>query len=211
AHLAAIADPDHEPATEIFVNNTTATFVVLWTAAEHGVRRFAIASSAHATGLSLNPHRPPVRYPITEDTPADIADPYSMAKQTDENTLRAVCRRFGASGVALRLPLVVPPDRHDEMRRWYQSELAVSAGGGFVWMDSRDAAEAFRLGLTVEYEGAHVLLVAAETTFADKPTAELLPADQPHFPGNAAPVDTSRARDFLGWAPEHPGVPSSEL
>ena len=85
AHCAAIADPGHEPLAEIFVNNTIATFTVLWTAAEHGVRRFVIASSAHATGLSLNPHRPPVDYPITEDTPADIADPYSMAKQTDEN------------------------------------------------------------------------------------------------------------------------------
>ena len=203
AHCAAIADPGHEPLAEIFVNNTIATFTVLWTAAEYGVRRFVIASSAHATGLSLNPHRPPVDYPITEDTPADIADPYSMAKQTDENTLRAVCRRFGASGVALRLPLVVPPDRRDEMRRWYQSELDVSHGGGWVWVDSRDAAEAFRLALTGEYEGGHVLLVAAPTTFADRPTAELLPPGQPFFPGHAAPVDTGRARALLGWRPEH--------
>ncbi len=95
-----------------FGNNTLATFTTLWTAAEAGVRRFAIASSINALGLLMNPRHPaPASLPLDEHTPTLIADPYSLSKQVDEHTLRAVCERFGASGAALRLPLVVPPLR----------------------------------------------------------------------------------------------------
>jgi nucleoside-diphosphate-sugar epimerase len=203
AHLAAIADPAHEPLSEIFLNNTAATFSVLWTAAEHGVRRFVIASSGHATGLLGNPHRPPVTYPISEDTPPDVADPYSMSKQTDEATLKAICRRFEASGVAFRLPFVVPEDKREEFRRWYQADVETERGGGWAWLDARDVGELFRRALTKEYAGAHVFLVAADTTFVDRSTPELLGEAAAGYEGHAAPVDTSRARAFFDWEPEY--------
>ena len=63
-HLAAIADPEYRPAAELFAHNTAATMTVLWTAAEHGIRRLVIASSSNATGLLLNQrHVRPDRYP----------------------------------------------------------------------------------------------------------------------------------------------------
>jgi nucleoside-diphosphate-sugar epimerase len=69
AHLAAIPHPDGQPASVVFGNNALATFTVLWTAAEMGVRRLVIASSVNATGLLMNPHRPlPPRFPIDEST-----------------------------------------------------------------------------------------------------------------------------------------------
>ena len=112
-HLAAFPSPGGRPAPVTFGNNALATFTVLWTAAEAGVRRFAVASSVNAIGLLMNPKHPlPDRFPLDENTPTSIADPYSLSKQVDEHTLRAVCERFEASGVALRLPLVVPPQRH---------------------------------------------------------------------------------------------------
>jgi nucleoside-diphosphate-sugar epimerase len=207
-HLAAIPNPWHDPAPTVFGNNVLATFTVLWTAAERGVRRFAIAGSVNATGLPMNPHRPkPPRYPIDESVPADIADPYSLSKHADETTLRAVCRRFGASGAALRLPLMVAPERAAELRAWSAARAAEGAAEGWSWLDVRDGAEAFRLAVVADYEGPHVVQVAATDTIQGTPTEELLDRHAPDiararaFPGHEAPVDTARARDLLGFVP----------
>ncbi len=207
-HLAAIPNPWAAPAPTVFANNATATFTVLWTAAEQGVRRLAIASSVNATGLIMNPHHPlPPGYPIDETTPPDIADPYSLSKQTDENTLRAVCRRFGATGVALRLPLMVSAANADALRERNAERVVGGTGDGWGWLDVRDGAEAFRLAITLDLDGAHIVHVAAPDTFDDTPTEELLDRYAPGVPrretydGHAAPIDTSRARDLLGFVP----------
>jgi nucleoside-diphosphate-sugar epimerase len=210
AHLAAIPTPRGRPATEVFANNVTATFNVCWTAAEHGVRRFVIASSVNAIGLLFHPHRPlPARYPIDETTPADLADPYSLSKATDEATLRAVCRAFAGSGVALRMPLMVAPADAKGLTTWARAHAADGARDAWGWLDVRDGAECFRLALVGEYDGVHVVQVAAPTTLHQLPTTELLARYAPgvpvtgELPGHTAPIDTSRARDLLGFVPRH--------
>jgi nucleoside-diphosphate-sugar epimerase len=207
-HLAAIPDPYSDPAPVVFGNNVLATFTVLWTAAEQGVRRFAIASSVNATGLPMNPHHPPPPYyPIDESVPPDIADPYSLSKQADEHTLRAVCRRFGASGVAFRLPLIISASNSARMRAWQTARPADGVGDGWAWLDVRDAAEAFRLAVCAGYEGTHTLQVAAPDTIQPVPTEELMARHAPgvprsvEFPGRTAPVDTHRATRLLGFTP----------
>ncbi|MET0772784.1 MAG: NAD(P)-dependent oxidoreductase [Candidatus Limnocylindrales bacterium] len=210
AHLAAIPTPRGRPAPEVFANNVTATFSVLWTAAERGVRRFVIASSVNAIGLLFHPHRPlPARYPLDETTPADIADPYSLSKATDEATLHAVCRAFGGSGVALRMPLMVAPADAAGLTTWAREHDADGARDGWGWLDVRDGAECFQLALDGAYEGVHVLQVAAPTTLQERSTAELLARYAPGVPvrgaltGHAAPIDTGRARSVLGFEPRH--------
>ncbi len=215
-HLAAIANAHHEPSVDLFGNNVLATFTVLWTAAEHGLRRFAIASSVHAAGLMMNPysHVPP-RYPVDETVPPDITDAYSLSKQTDENTLRAVCRRFGASGVAFRLPLMVSPANVVSGRAAKAAQADEAAADGWAWLDVRDGAEAFRLALTVGYEGAHVVQVAAPTVFDDRPTEELIgqfaptAAREESYPGWTSPVDTRHAVELLGFVPRYAEPPEA--
>jgi nucleoside-diphosphate-sugar epimerase len=211
AHLAAIPNPLADPATVVFANNTQATFTVLWTAASLGVRRFAIASSVSAAGRSFNPHRPlPAAYPVDESMPADLGDPYGLSKHVDEVTLGTVCRRFGAAGVALRLPLMIAPSNLAQMRR---ADLASEVGNGWAWLDVRDGAEAFRLALTVPLDGAHVVHLAAAEIFPDGETADLLDRHAPGVPrqrsfaGREVPVDTGRARALLGFEPRY-RVPS---
>jgi nucleoside-diphosphate-sugar epimerase len=210
AHLAAFPNPYDRPAHAVFSNNVVATFTVLWTAAERGIRRFVIASSVNATGLLMNPHHPlPAFYPVDETTPPDIADPYSLSKHVDEHTLRAVCRRFDATGVALRLPLIVTPGNRPALHAWRMERPGAGAGDGWGWLDVRDAAEAVRLALTQDFAGVHVVHVAAPEIFEDALTEDLLDcyaAGVPRpgrFPGRAAPVDTSRAEDLLGFRPRY--------
>jgi nucleoside-diphosphate-sugar epimerase len=211
AHLAAIPNPLSDPATVVFANNTQATFTVLWTAAALGVRRFAIASSVSAAGRSFNPHRPlPPAYPVDESMPADLGDPYGLSKHVDELTLGTVCRRFGAAGVALRLPLMIAPSNLALMRR---ADPASEAGNGWAWLDVRDGAEAFRLSLTVPLRGAHVVHLAAAEIFPDGTTEDLLDRHAPgvarrrSFAAREVPVDTGRARALLGFEPRY-AVPS---
>jgi nucleoside-diphosphate-sugar epimerase len=211
AHLAAIPNPLADPATTVFANNTQATFAVLWTAAERGVRRFAIASSVSAAGRSFNPHRPlPAAYPVDEAMPADLGDPYGLSKHVDELTLATVCRRFGASGVALRLPLMIAPSNLAFMRRVTTEDPGAEAGNGWAWLDVRDGAEAFRLAVTVPLDGAHVVhLAAAEIFPAGASTGDLLDRHAPGVPrrrsfaAREVPVDTGRARALLGFDPVH--------
>ena len=219
-HLAAFPNPWDHPAPVTFGNNTLATFTVLWTAAEAGVRRFAVAGSVNATGLLMNPTHPrPARFPIDEELPTSIADPYSLSKQVDEHTLRAVCERFEASGVAFRLPLVVPPDRADGLRAWAEERVSDGAGEGWGWIDSRDAAEAFRLAISAPLQGAHVVQLAARTTLQPTPTEELIRRWAPAvsrsqtFEDTAAPIDISRARTLLGFEPrfDRPGMAKEEV
>lgn len=210
AHLAAYPTPRGRPAPEVFGNNVVATFTVLWTAAEAGVRRLVIAGSVNAIGRLFHPHRPlPPGYPIDESTPPDIADPYSLSKRTDEDTLRAVCRAFGASGVSLRMPLMVAPDNVERLRAWTREHAEDGARDGWGWLDVRDAADAFRLALTADYEGAHAVQLAAPDTLQALPTADLLARYAPGvpvrgvFPGHRAPIDTGAARRLLGFRPRH--------
>jgi nucleoside-diphosphate-sugar epimerase len=161
-------------------------------------------------GFLLNPHRSsPPRYPIDESVPPDVADPYSLSKQVDELTLAAACRRFGASGVAFRLPLMISPANVDKLRAWKRDRSEEGAAEGWSWLDVRDGAEAFRLALVGDYTGAHVLVVAAPTVFHDQPTDPLLdryapgvPRREP-YPGRTAPIDTGRATRLLGFTPKY--------
>jgi nucleoside-diphosphate-sugar epimerase len=206
-HLAAVADPLFRPEPLLFANNTQATFTVLWTAAEAGVRRLVVAGSVNAIGLPFNPHRPlPRRYPLDETVVPDLADPYSLAKHVDEATLRAVCRRFGATGVVLRLPLMIPPGREREIvaRSWEDAGRAAAEGWG--WLSTTDGAEAFARALRVPVDGVRVVQLAARNNVLGVPTEDLLERyapDVPHppFVGREAPIDTRRAAALLGFEP----------
>lgn len=210
AHLAAIPNPLDDPAPVVFANNTQATFTVLWTAAGLGVRRLVIAGSVNAAGRAFNPHRPlPEAYPIDESMPADLADPYGLSKHVDEITLAAVCRRFGGTGIALRLPLMIAPSNLAFMRRVAAEDPGVEAGNGWGWLDVRDGAEAFRRALTVAADGVHVVHLAAPEIFPEERTADLLDRYAPGVPrrrsfaAREVPVDTGRARALLGFEPVH--------
>lgn len=208
-HLAAIPHPDHAPAYDVYRTNVNSTFNVLSQAGERGITRAIIASSINAFGVPMNPHaHAPAYMPIDEDIPADIADPYSLSKFSDELTAVMAWRRWGIDVVAFRFPIV---DSVEQLSR-YRDALARSpraaAKEGWAYLRLEDAARAVLTAVNSTLTGAHVINLSASDTLVDRPTAELLADYLPGVPvrrpieGVGALIDTSRARELLGFVPQ---------
>jgi nucleoside-diphosphate-sugar epimerase len=210
-HLAATPHPSLDTPRAVFVGNTSATFTVLASAGEAGVRRAVIASSINAFGVPMNRHGiKPAYYPLDEDSPIAHDDPYSLSKWVDEHIGAYACSRFDMTVVALRFPLV----RDLDVLRTTVSRMLAAPGEparlareGWAYLEMADAVDAILRGLTEPVTGMHALLVAADDTIMTEPTEDLLDRyaagveRRRSFPGRQAPVDTSAARRVLGWAP----------
>jgi nucleoside-diphosphate-sugar epimerase len=209
-HLAAIPAPDRGTPEDVFVGNSSATFVVLDQAARAGVGRAVIASSLSITGLPFAP-RPavPDYLPIDEAMSLQAADPYALSKQADEATAAMVARRDGMGVVALRFPKLGSADFLAEYAVEYRERPGAGAHEVWSYLDMRDAAAACWLGLTASVAGAHPLYLAAPETLSPYPTVDLLARYLPGVPvrvpltGRAVPIDTSAASALLGFVPGH--------
>jgi nucleoside-diphosphate-sugar epimerase len=205
-HLAAIPHPTLGTPYEVFRTNVNATFNVLAEAGAHGVRRAVIASSINAFGVPMNRHRAmPAYFPLDEEIPVDLEDAYSLSKLTDEATSRMAWRRWGIDIVAFRFPLV----KHAPILRKSAAASAADPGRGvregWSYLDTRDAARAIHLALTMPVSGAQVIGVSAPDTLIDRPTAELLAEFAPGvpirtpIPSFESAIDTARASSLLGF------------
>jgi nucleoside-diphosphate-sugar epimerase len=209
-HLAAIPHPSLGTPEEVFGNNVTATFAVLSQAGQHGIGRVVIASSINAFGVPMNVHPVvPAYYPLDEEVPADITDAYSLSKSVDEQSARMAWRRWGTTVVALRFPLVKSRDQLERFQAAAEQDPASMAREGWAYLDLRDGVRAIVAALEAPVSGAHVVGLAADDILIDRKTADLLREYAPEVPvrrtvsGRDGLVDTSRARELLGFAPRY--------
>jgi nucleoside-diphosphate-sugar epimerase len=209
-HLAALPHPSAGSPYDVYSVNVVSTFNVLAQAGALGIDRAVIASSINATGVPFNPHeiRQPY-FPWDEKAPTDVADWYSLSKQSDENTARMAWRRWGIDVVSFRFPHVNSPDVLTRMAE----NVRVKPGSGlreaWSYLDTRDSAYAVELGLTAPLSGAHPFFVAADTTIAPYATEDLLDAFAPDVPrsrrfvGREVPIDLTAIRTVLGFRARH--------
>ncbi|MEU4197125.1 NAD(P)-dependent oxidoreductase [Kribbella sp. NPDC026611] len=209
-HLAALAHPDLGTPYEVHSTNVVSTFNVLAQAGALGIRRAVIASSINATGVPLNPHKPmPAYYPLDEKLPFDIADPYSLSKQSDENTARMASRRWGIDVVAFRFPHTNVAEVIEEHAGRSRADPRASVREAWSYLDARDAAHAIELGLTATLSGAHTFYVAASNTNTPYETEALLNAYAPDVPrrrrfiGREVPIDLTAVKTALGFQARH--------
>lgn len=209
-HAAAIPSPGREPDEELFVNNVQSAYTVLAEAGRAGIRRVVNISSVAANGLAWSGRdRSPVSAPVTEDHPYVGDDVYGLSKQLSEIVADTMGRRFGGSVVSLRFPFVGTGERLRAHLAAIHRDPGVDRGGLWAWVDTRDAARAAAVALTVAPPGHHVVTVAAPDTTARLPTRDLLARYHPgtpitgELPGFASVYATDRARDLLGFRTEH--------
>ncbi|OCF55844.1 hypothetical protein L486_06599 [Kwoniella mangroviensis CBS 10435] len=147
-HLAAIPHPESHDPRFVHNTNTTISYNVLYTAAEHGTQRLVQASSVNYTGLAYTTkgRQRFERLPITEEEPSHAEDPYALSKQICEIQADSLCHLFPTISIAsLRFHHILPT--LSEAEGWSRQEEF------WTWTSSLSASQACLLGLTTPQEG----------------------------------------------------------
>ena len=209
-HLAAIPRPFSHPDEAVFRNNVGATYHALHAAMVLGIRRAVIASSVSAYGMAwAQPSFPPLYAPVDEAHPFLAKDPYALSKEVDERTAEMFARRCGMTVLACRFHWIAEPG---EARRVALDPAATpdqNANNLWGYLDARDAARAVRLGLAADIDGFVPVNLAAADTLRPEPTEQLIRQVLPGLhlrrplPDRASGWAIDRARERLGWEPQH--------
>jgi len=211
-HLAAIPSPRRGMSHEIFESNVLATHYVFDACVQAGIKKIAVASSINALGQQYGIRPLPVRYfPIDEDHPQLCTDAYSFSKKIAEEMADYFWLREGISSVSLRLTHVVAPGS----RLWrYLHERGADVEADhqvlnyWTWVDARDSARAFAMGIEEPYEGAHALFINDDVNCVGVPSRELADRFYPEVTDWREPVEGTdtlvsvrRAKEVMGWEP----------
>jgi nucleoside-diphosphate-sugar epimerase len=207
-HMAGIPAPGLAPDATIFQNNMMTTYNVFSAAVRLGLKRVVWASSETIYGLPFT-RTPPAFAPVTEEHPLAPETGYALAKTLCEKMAGEVNRwnpdtRF----VGLRISNIF--EEHDyELIPSFWNDPTFRKWNLWSWVDSRDVAQACRLGLEADIAGADHFTIAAADTLMKTPSRDLMAA---HFSGvpidpKLGPFDTllsiEKARRVLGYAPQH--------
>ena len=211
-HLGAIPAPDIRPPGETFRNNTLSTYNVFSAAVERGVRRVVWASSETVLGLPFD--EPPAFAPIDEDHPPRPETSYALSKLTGEILAEQLARRSGIPFIGLRISNIMEPPDYARFGSW-QDDARVRKWNLWGYVDARDVAQAVRRSLEAGVTGAVVAIVAAADTCMRRESAELMAEVYPtvalrrDLVGRETLLAIDRARDLLGYAPEHSWLDAS--
>ncbi|MEM7285328.1 MAG: GDP-mannose 4,6-dehydratase [Actinomycetota bacterium] len=224
-HLAGQADvaASWQDPTGTFRANGEGTVAVLAAAAEAGVGRVLVVSSAEVYGIVG-----PERMPITEAMPLDPASPYAASKAAAEmaaiqwskrglDVIRA--RAFNHLGPGQSERFVAPALAGRLVRAAAAGDPSISVGNLDArrdFTDVRDVVRAYRLLATdgvsgqaynvcsgVDHAVAEIAAMLLERT---DPSIELLPDPDLQRPSDLPILrgDNTSIRDATGWAPEIP-------
>jgi nucleoside-diphosphate-sugar epimerase len=206
------------PEDETFRVNTLGTYYVLEAARRAGVKVVAFASTFFVLGLGFRLSAAawsPSYLPIDEDHPLTPEDSYSVSKTLNEEMLAAYSRAYGLRTVAFRLMGVYYAHRDDSARRFHERvELPSGASrlpfDGWLYVDGRDAAQAFRMAIETPNLDLHErFFLASDRTTAESPrdAVRRLYPELAALTANMGPDDflisIERARRRLGYEPRH--------
>jgi len=203
-HMANIPAPGlHTPALT-FERNVAMNSHVFFAAALHRMRRVVWASSETTLGLDFT--TPPLYAPLDEDHYPYPTTTYALSKVVGETTAAHVAAWSSIPFVALRISNIMEP--HDYARfPSFQHDARLRKWNLWSYVDSRDVAQAARLGLEAELTGASSYIVAAADTVMDRPSAELMAEVFPDvrltrkIEGRETLMSIDRARRVLGYEP----------
>lgn len=209
-HLAAIPVAYSHPNEVTFRNNVMSTYNVLEAAAGLGIRKAVIASSESSYGIVFA-RQPfgPMYVPVDEDHPQLPQDSYGLSKIVNEQTADMFNRRTGMQIVSFRLGNVIAPEAYGKFPSFIRDP---EQRDRILWsyIDSRDAAEAFRLAIEADGLGSVALNLAADDTSMDVPSRELMAARYPEvkdfrrpFDGHESLLSNEKAKKLLNWQPKH--------
>ena len=208
-HLAGIPTHSVAPNEDTFRTNAMGTFNVHEAAWRLGIRRVVTASSEAVLGWaprSTVREFAPDYLPIDEDHPLGAQEAYGLSKITCEAIARSYTAKCGMETVLLRPPWVVSPEELQSLRD--TGGVTPTAFALFHYVDARDLAAAFRLGIERPLDGCHVLFTGAGESTVEEPLCTLYPKLIPAIGDRASgltgirgSVSNQRAKEILGWTP----------
>lgn len=205
-HLGAIAAPGITTSSATFGNNIRATHNVFLAAQLTGVKRVVWASSETVLGIPFDV--PPSQVPVDE-TVTEPQSSYALVKTLEEQMAVHFCRWDPElTMIGLRLSNIVHEAEYPEFSS-FQQDPAQRRWNLWGYVDTRDAAQAVHLALTIERTGTDVYIIAAADTVMPQTSSELLAAE---FPGvevrgplgdHTTLLSIDKARRELGYEPRH--------
>jgi UDP-glucose 4-epimerase len=213
-HLAGFTNDDADP-SDIMATNVGGTWNVVHAAADSGVERVVFASSVNALGV-FRGERTPDYLPIDDDHPVYASSAYGISKYLAEEVCAMVSRSTRLDTLCLRIPHVLAPGSYPAAappRRWPRRQHRDGWWEYGAFIDVRDVASAFRFAVDSAFEGHARVLIAgpdaagqrAPVAIADERLPEVAWRDRARYEADPrlALVDTSTARQLLGWTPQH--------
>ncbi|MGN6681109.1 MAG: NAD-dependent epimerase/dehydratase family protein [Streptosporangiaceae bacterium] len=209
-HLANIPAPGLRTPSVTFNDNMPMNFNVFQAAAEAGLRRVVWASSETTLGL---PFSTPPRYaPVDEDHYPVPNSSYALSKVASETIATEIAKWSGIPFVALRFSNILGPADYARFPS-YWDDPAERKWNLWGYIDERDVAQACRLALeadiTASGSSSASFIIAAADTVMTRPSADLMREVYPGVPlrgeieGNATLLSIARARQVLGFEPQH--------
>ena len=211
-HLGAIPRPTFHTGEVVFRTNTISTYNIFEAAATLGIRRVVYASSMSVVGYPFY-HRffEPLYVPIDEDHPLAPQDSYALSKYLGEEIAQAFGRRGSMTAISLRLAWIHTPETFKATIVPLQADPGGDAAANlWLYVDSRDVAQAFRRALQADHlSGHHAFFISAPNSFMKTPTADLVhqyyPNSEirPSLQGNQALISSAKAEQQLGFKAQY--------
>ena len=227
-HIAAL-DADADATDDQFIRvNVEGTWNVFGCARDAAIKKVVYCSSVAA--LNISPENPPQHLPVDVAHYADPVTAYGLSKLMGENIARRFFNLGGMDVICLRPSLILPPEYvydiaittaqadgtsappHASDATWKSWGEVFPGSRSFV--DSRDAATAFRAALEAEHIPWGIFYVTSTVTYSALPTQEVVMREFGVAPELRDPVryagasrasiyDTSETTKYLGWTPVH--------
>ena len=209
-HMAAIPRPQMTPNSEVFRVNALSTYNVLEACGLLGIPKAVIGSSESSYGICFaDQFFEPEYLPVDEEHPQRPEDSYALSKVVNEATAEMFHRRDGTQILSFRIGNVVCPEDYEALQgRADHPEDRLRILWSYI--DSRDLAVACRLGLEKDGLGCEPLLIVADDSSSNVPTAELMKRYLPgvqdlrqEMSGRSSLLSNRKLKRLLSWEQQH--------
>ncbi|RLQ89693.1 NAD(P)-dependent oxidoreductase [Planomicrobium sp. Y74] len=209
-HLAAIPVAYSHPNEVTFQNNVMSTYNILEAAGSLGIKKAVISSSESSYGICFSKQDLQPQYvPIDEDHPRLPEESYGLSKIVNENTADMIHRRTGMQVVSFRLGNVIAPEMYQNFPGFIHDPEQRKT---ILWsyIDTRDAAAAYRLAVEADGLGSVALNIGADETSMDIESKQLMETCYPdvkdfrkELTGFEPLLNSEKAKKLLNWQPVH--------
>ncbi|WP_308787614.1 NAD-dependent epimerase/dehydratase family protein [Planomicrobium stackebrandtii] len=209
-HLAAIPVAYSHPNEVTFQNNVMSTYNILEAAGSLGIKKAVISSSESSYGICFSKQNLNPQYvPIDEQHPQLPEESYGLSKIVNENTADMIHRRTGMQVVSFRLGNVIAPEMYQNFPGFIHDPEQRKT---ILWsyIDTRDAASAYRLAVETDDLGSVALNIGADETSMDVESKQLMEICFPDvkdfrkkLTGFEPLLNNDKAKQLLNWKPAH--------